>query len=370
MPELRWKQNANVNEDVKSFVADAFHRKSTRYNSSGTWNHNNIFEFLGFSAEGVDDVFKPSGNILALDLETTGVEAGSDIVQFYSRPYNKDFGHLGEGFELFAKPNPGTSWEPKALELAKKAGLTDSVINSGVSQQELKQKLVSHLDDLVSKHGKFHALGSNVRFDLNKLAGIVGEDNMGKYFHDEVLDTMSLSAYSSGKSGKSSFSHGLEAVLGRLGITNKVAHNARYDTEASVAAYVKMLESISKTEAVSVAKSSANVVKKAIKTPNWKALAAVGIGLGVIGMASRDDPEPVVNYDAKSYDPATAISPQLESYHARVPEYAARPHTEQTYPTVQAINHAYRNQSRHAVGYVPRQHSSHPVRSRAERSHV
>lgn len=293
MSPLAWKPNAGMNEDIKAFVSDAFHRKSSKYQPGKTWQHNNMFEFLGASSEGVDDMFRPAGNVLALDLETTGVEKGSDIIQFYAKAYDKDFRELDSGLEVIGKPKASTTWEPMAQDLAEKAGLTDDVLNKGLSPEDLKIKLQAHLDDLVSKHGKFHALGSNVRFDLEKLSELLGEDQMGKYFHDEVLDTMSLSAYTTGRSGKSHLTHGLGAITQRLGITNALAHNAKYDTDAAVAAYQKMLHVMSNTKAVSVAKSVSKAVPTAIKSPGWKTAAVLAVGVGIVGMASRGEPEPV-----------------------------------------------------------------------------
>jgi hypothetical protein len=280
---------------VDNYSDSAFLRNSIYYQKYGSKGHNLLMEYLGNQLPQLSRSFHPTTNVLAFDLETTGVGDDAEIIQFFGRLHDKNLNPIDSGLEVIAKRTK--PWEWKAQALAKSAGLGDDVLSTrGVDQDVMKTRVIDYLDTLHAKHGKFQALGSNIRFDTERLSALIGEEKMAQYFEPNLLDTMSLSAFETGRRGGPSVSHGLPAIIQRLGIENTMIHNAVGDVPAAVEAYKTLLggtETVSRTPI-----RRAFVIPQAIQSAgkasvpgikgHWKLATAIA-GLGVIGMASRSD---------------------------------------------------------------------------------
>ena len=168
---------------------------------------------------GGDGIILRMQSIVALDIETTGLDPDRDvIIEIGALRFN---GHRVEK-EWSTLVNPGRRIPPFITQLT---GITDQMVAKAPPLQAV-------LSDLSGFVGDSPILGQNIRFDLSFLRrqNILG--------YNDSLDTYELAAVLLPGAGR----YSLGALAQALGVLLPATHRALDDARATHAVYLRLLE--------------------------------------------------------------------------------------------------------------------------------
>ncbi len=158
-------------------------------------------------------------SIVALDIETTGLDAERDaiteigMVKFNPRRVEAEWHSL---------VNPGRRIPPQITQLT---GITDAMVRNAPRIQDVLQEV----EDFV---GEDPVLGHNVGFDLKFLR------KHGVLRHNDQLDTYEMASVLLPNAGR----YNLGALSQALGVVQAVKHRALDDARATYAIYMRLFE--------------------------------------------------------------------------------------------------------------------------------
>lgn len=158
-------------------------------------------------------------SIVALDLETTGLDAKTDAiieigaVRFNSRRVEDEFSTL---------VNPG---RPIPNFITKLTGISNAMVRNSPTIDEVLPELEDFVSDLP-------ILGHNVKFDLSFL------QELGVFHHNDGLDTYDMASVLLPSAGR----YKLGALGQRLGILLPATHRALDDAKVTYALYNQLYE--------------------------------------------------------------------------------------------------------------------------------
>lgn len=189
--------------------------------------------------------FKVKRPTLLFDLETTGIEKRDEIVQFAGALVNQDMS-IGQHADFLIRNNKG--FTPAAAATLNKAGITEELLaKEGIDQVDAKKKVLEYLESIHSQHGQMDIMGQNVRFDIQKLKRLIGDDNFNKYFTGDVIDTMAFAAFADTAKSAQMGSASLPRVAKHFGIDTGVSHTATDDVKTTYRVYSKLMEMFGET---------------------------------------------------------------------------------------------------------------------------
>jgi DNA polymerase-3 subunit epsilon/ATP-dependent DNA helicase DinG len=185
---------------------------------------------------------QPMTTFVALDIETTGLEADSDAiteigaVRFTGRRVEAEWHTL---------INPGRRIPP---EITRLTGITDAMVRNAPSIHQV-------LEDLSHFVGDAPIVGHNVRFDLGFLR------NYGLFRHNDPLDTYDMAAVLLPNAGR----YNLGALAQATGILLPATHRALDDARVTHALYLKFHQMALELPLEVLAE----IVNLGDKVPNW-----------------------------------------------------------------------------------------------------
>ena len=201
--------------------------------------------------------------IIALDLETTGVDFKSDTILEFGAIKFKD----GEVIATISQTvNPCRRIDPFVISLT---GISQEEADAAPKWNDVKEKIADFLEDLP-------ILGHNVSFDTAFM------HSHGMKIVDEVYDTYPLSSIV-----LSNFpSYSLASLAEKFGVINKNPHRALSDAETTMKVFISLFDSFSCLEP-SILQRFANMGQ-----PNWQITRLARAALQQRGTEESGSPQP------------------------------------------------------------------------------
>ena len=160
-------------------------------------------------------------NIIALDIETTGLDPSRDavieigLVRFQGSRVEDTWQSL---------INPGRPLPPFIIQLT---GIDDAMLANA-------PRITSVLDDLQEKVGDLPILGHNIGFDISFL------QQLGLFYQNQLIDTYDLASVLLPDAGR----YRLDALASALGVVPQQRHRALEDASTTHQVYLRLCNKV------------------------------------------------------------------------------------------------------------------------------
>ena len=185
-------------------------------------NFSNNREFKGRSLVGFPQDF------CVVDIETTGLSTSRDsIIEIGAILYEN--GEAADSFESLLQPRVNEMGDYVSPFITQLTGITNEMLDAAPPAEQVLAEFFDFLGDSI-------IVGYNVNFDVNFLYDEI-YDKLGEYMSNDFIDILRMAK----KLFPEMSHHRLADMTARFGITNKSAHRALSDVEATFACFKELL---------------------------------------------------------------------------------------------------------------------------------